>query len=252
MFKNITLERPLVILDLETTGTNPEADRIVEFSLLKILPDGQPEHLTLRVNPGVPIPAEATAMHGITNADVADKPKFKVYASRVQNFLNGCDICGFNIKRFDLQILSAELSRARLTLPLKDRAIVDAVEIFHAYERRDLSAAIQFYCGRKHDDAHKAAGDVLATAEVLDAMVGRYSDLPRTIGGLHKHLLDPNAVDCAGRFVREEGQVRFTFGKHRGETLEAVARTDAGYLEWMLTSTFLDDAKALARDALTR
>jgi DNA polymerase-3 subunit epsilon len=252
MLRNLTLERPLAILDLETTGTDPKADRIVEVSILKILPDGRHQQRTSRVNPGVPIPAGATAVHGITDADVADEPRFAELADELLAFLDGCDLGGFNLKRFDLQMLYTECTRAGRTLPLENRAVIDAMEIFHTREPRDLSAAVRFYCGRDHEGAHGAGADVLATAAVLDAMVARYDDLPRTVAGIHQHFKTPNAVDSSGHFTRGGGQIRFAFGKYRGQALDDVAARKPDYLEWMLTQTFFEDTKELVRQALAR
>jgi DNA polymerase III subunit epsilon len=250
MFNNLKLERPLAVIDLETTGTDPQADRIVEISVLKVSPDGQRKHRTRRVNPGVPIPPEATAIHGITDADVADEPRFPSMAASLLALLDDCDFCGFNLKRFDLRMLHVEFGRAGLTLSLTGRAIVDPLEIFHARERRDLAAAVQFYCGREHEGGHQASADVLATADVLDAMLARYPDLPTTVAGLHQHFKNPNAVDSTGYFVRVGTQIRFAFGKHRGQPLETVARTKPDYLEWMLGQTFFDDTNVIVRNAL--
>jgi DNA polymerase-3 subunit epsilon len=252
MFKNLTLERSLAIFDLETTGTDPQVDRIVEISVLKVSPEGKGEHRTRRLNPGLPIPAEATAVHGITDADVAHEPRFEQVAAGLLAFLDGCDLCGFNVKRFDLRMLYVEFGRAGLRLPLEGRALVDPLEIFHAYERRDLAAAVRFYCSREHIDAHGAAADVLATAEVLDAMVLRYADLPRSVPALHIHFNDPRSVDSAGCFLRVQGEIRFAFGKYRGQPLAAVVRTKPDYLEWMLTQNFFDDTKAVVKAALSQ
>jgi DNA polymerase-3 subunit epsilon len=250
MFKNLVLERSLAVIDLETTGTDVQTDRIVEIGILKVMPGGRRLRRVLRVNPGVPIPAAATEVHGITDEDVADAPRFAEVAADLLAFLDGCDLAGFNLKRFDLRLLHAECARAGLALPLAGRAIVDALEIFFAYEKRDLAAAVRFYCGREHEGAHAAGADMVATAEVLDAMLERYADLPRTAVGLHQHFKDPNAVDSGGCFVRVEGQVRFAFGKYRGQPLDGVARTKPDYLKWMLGQDFFDDAKAVVRQAL--
>jgi DNA polymerase-3 subunit epsilon len=252
MFKHLVLHKPLAILDLETTGIDPQTDRIVEIGILKVLPDLRQKQRNHRVNPGIPIPAEATAIHGITDADVANEPRFEHLASDLRSFLDGCDLCGFNLKRFDLRVLDLEFNRASQPLSLEGRAILDPMEIFHARERRDLAAAVRFYLRREHDHAHSASADVLATAEVLDAMIGRYTDLPRTVSGLHQHFKSPNAVDSSGRFVRINGEIRFAFGKYRGEPLDAVARRKPDYLEWMLTQDFFDDTKAVVKDALRR
>ncbi len=253
MFKHLVLHKPLAILDLETTGTDPQTDRIVEIGILKVLPDGRAEHRNHRVNPGIPIPPAATAIHGIADADVANEPRFVQLAANLRAFLEGCDLCGFNIKRFDLRVLYVEFNRASLPLSLEGRAILDPMEIFHAREPRDLAAAVRFYCARcEHENAHAAFADVLAAAEVFDAMLGRYADLPRTVAGLHQHLKNPNAVDSAGNFTRVEGQLQFAFGKYRGQPLDAVARTKPDYLQWMLAQDFFDDTKAIVKDALRR
>jgi DNA polymerase-3 subunit epsilon len=250
MLNNLPLDRPLAVLDLETTGTDPQKDRIVEISVLKVLPDGRWEHRTRRLNPGMPIPAVATAIHGITDADVAGEPRFEQVAEGLLTFLDGCDLCGFNLKKFDLRVLYAEFTRAGRTLPLEGRAVIDAMEIFHRYEPRDLGAAVRFYLGREHDGAHSAAADVLATADVLDAMMARYADLPRNVARLHQHFVDPDRVDSSGFFVRVEGHFRFAMGKYRGQPLEVIAATKPDYLEWMLTQSFFEDTKKIVRDAL--
>jgi DNA polymerase III subunit epsilon len=250
MFTNLLLERPLAILDLETTGIDPARDRIVEISVLKIQPDGRRKQLTHRLNPGIPIPATATAIHGIADADVADKPGFEAIAAQLLDLLDGCDLCGFNVKRFDLRVLNDEFKRSGHVFSLEGRAIVDAMEIFHAMEPRNLAAAVRFYCEREHEGSHAAGADVLATADVLDAMLARYQDLPRTVSGLHEQFADASAVDSGGRFRRVGEEIRFAFGKHRGLPVETVARSDPDYLQWMLGQDFLDDAKAIVREAL--
>jgi DNA polymerase-3 subunit epsilon len=201
MFKNLVLEKPLAIIDLETTGTDPQSDRIVEIGLLRVTPDGRRCRRVFRLNPGVPIPPAATEVHGITDEDVAEEPRFADVAADLLVLLDGCDLCGFNLKRFDLRVLHVEFARAGKALSLQGRAIVDALEIFFAHEKRDLTAAVRFYCNREHENAHSAGADAMATAEVLDAMLARYQNLPRTAAGLHQHFKDPNAVDSNGCFV---------------------------------------------------
>jgi DNA polymerase-3 subunit epsilon len=250
MLKNIALVKPLAVLDLETTGVDPQKDRIVEISVLKILPDGRQTHRTLRLHPGMAIPPEATEIHGIADADVAAEPSFAEVAAELLEFLDGCDLCGFNLKRFDLRVLAAECSRAGRTLPLEGRVVIDPMEIFHRLEPRDLAAAVRFYLGRDHEGGHSAAADVLATAAVLDAMVVRYPELPRDVAGLHRQFSDPSCVDSDGFFRRVEGQIRFVKGKHRGQPVSAVAAESPGYLEWMLGQSFPEDTKAVAREAL--
>ena len=251
MLKNIILERPLAVLDLETTGIDTKTDRIVEVSVLKLSPGGQFDHRTRRVNPGVPIPPEATAVHGITDDDVADCPSFRAIAPGLARYLEGCDLCGFNILKYDLRLLAAEYNRAGVAFPVAGRRVIDACHIFHQRERRDLTAAYRFYCGLEHEGAHGAAADVLATLAILDAQVSRYDDLPRTIDGLHEHCTDPKALDLSGMFGRcEEGTVVFIKGKYKGRSLEEIARTKPDYLQWMLRDDYFDDTKAIASEAL--
>jgi DNA polymerase III subunit epsilon len=250
MLNNIVLEKPLAVIDLETTGVDVKTDRIVEISVLKIQPDGQRILRTRRLNPGIPIPAEATAIHGITDEDVAGEPRFEQLAGGLLSLLEGCDLCGFNLKRFDLRLLYSEFRRAGKTLSLEGRAIVDPMEIFHHFERRDLSAAVRMHLGREHEEAHSASADVVATVEVLDAMVLRYPGLPRSVAGLHEQFTDKDRLGSDGFFHRVQGEVRFVKGKHRGEALATVAATSRDYLEWMLNQDFFDDTKTLVRDAL--
>ncbi len=250
MFNNLALNRPLAVIDLETTGTDVKTARVVEVSVLRMEPSGAKEQRTRRLNPGIPIPPEATTVHGIGDGDVAGEPTFAQVAGKLARFLDGCDLCGFNLKRFDLRVLYCEFQRAGVAFDLEGRALVDPMEMFHQLEPRHLAAAVRFYLGRDHEGAHAAADDVLATADVLDAMLGRYPDLPRTPTGLHERFLDACAVDSDGFFTRVEGEVRFKKGKYRGQPLAAVARRDPGYLRWMLGQDFFDDTKAVVAQAV--
>jgi DNA polymerase-3 subunit epsilon len=171
-------------------------------------------------------------------------------AEELLALLDGCDLCGFNLKRFDLRVLYAEFSRAGHTLPLEGRAVIDPMEIFHRREPRDLAAAVRFYLGRDHECGHSAAADVLAAVAILDAMVARYPDLPRDVAGLHRHFADPDCVDSDGFFRRVEGHIRLVKGKYRGLPLEKVAAESPSYLEWMLGQAFPEDTKRVAREAL--
>jgi DNA polymerase-3 subunit epsilon len=252
MFTHLKLERPLVILDLETTGVDPQKDRIIEICVLRFTPPDQRVRHTRRLNPGIPIPAEATAIHGITDADVADEASFAEIAQKLLKFLDGCDLCGYNLKRFDLRMLYAEFERAGISFNLEGRSIIDPMKIFHRYERRDLAAAVKFYLGREHENGHTAESDVEATVAVLAAMLERYEDLPRSVNGLHKHFMDPGAVDLGEKFTRVEGEIRFNFGRYRGQPLDAVARHNPDYLQWLLAKDFNSDAKKLVTDALSK
>jgi DNA polymerase-3 subunit epsilon len=252
MLKHLVLHKPLAVLDLETTGLDIQTARIVEIGIVKLTCDLPPEKRHQRVNPGMPIPPEATAIHNISDADVANEPPFAALAGDLHTFLDDCDLCGFNLKRFDLRVLYSEFKHAGLAFDLDGRAIIDPMEVFHLREPRDLAGAVKFYCGRSHDHAHSAMADALATAEVLDAMLHRYDDLPRTVAELHRHFMDPNAVDADRRFVRKDGEIQFNFGKKRGQPVDAVARIDPEYLQWMLGQNFADDTKAIVQGALRK
>jgi DNA polymerase III subunit epsilon len=253
MLKNIRLDRPLVVLDLETTGTRVQTDRIVEISLLKLLPDGTNQIKTRRLNPGIPIPAEASAIHGITDADVASEPSFRQIARGLVAHLDGCDLCGYNVWNFDLKMLVNEFKRAEVSFSVEGRRILDPCRIFHKREPRDLTAALKFYCRMEHEGAHGAEADVLAALLVMDSQVDHYEDLPRTIPELHFAMDYPDTVDPDGKFVRrEDGVIVFTFSDHNGKAVDDVARTDPGFLEWILRKDFSDEAKAVARGALER
>jgi DNA polymerase-3 subunit epsilon len=250
MINNLKLARPLAVIDLETTGVKPLVDRIVEISILKLFPDGQRDLRTKRLNPGIPIPPEATAVHGIRDVDVAGLLTFKDIAAGLNDHLFTCDLCGFNFKRFDLRLLQAEFQRADVTFSLEGRAILDAMEIYHAYERRDLTAAVRFYLDRDHTEAHSAEADVLATVQVMDAMLARYQDLPRSVIDLDQQFKNPAALDSDRFFHCVDGRITFARGKYRGLQLSAIALQEPGYLRWMLDHDFRDDTKAIVRKAL--
>ena len=253
--KNLRRDRPLAVFDLETTGTDVKNDRIVQLAIIRVEPDGQRATLDTLVNPQCPIPPGATAIHGITDADVRDQPTFAAVASRVEEFLDGADLAGYNSIRFDQPLLEAELKRAGSTLDLQDVRHLDAMTIFHKMERRDLSAAYRFYCGKEMKDAHTALADTAATLEILDAQVGHYEEIPDTTQALHDFCNADRArfVDRDRKLAwNDNGEAEFTFGKLRGMTL-AVACGDSdgrGYLEWMLKKDFAEDLKDVLRDAL--
>jgi DNA polymerase-3 subunit epsilon len=248
----LELERALVFFDLETTGTDPDSDKIVEISVLRIEPDGQRESRTRRLNPGRPIPPGATAVHGIRDEDVRDEPSFRQIARGLLDFLADADLAGFNVARFDVPILDREFRECGLELKVSSRRIVDAMTIYHRKERRDLTAAARFYLDRSHDGAHAAEDDVAVTVDVLDAQLERYPDLPRRVDELAAWTRggSVDAVDRSGKFVWKNGEAVLAFGKHRGQSLRRVAEQDAGYLEWVLNADFPPDARELVERAL--
>ena len=249
--RHLPLTRPLAFFDLETTGIDPARDKIVEIAVVRIEGD-RTEARTRRINPERPIPAEATAVHGISDADVADAPPFRQVARSFLEFLADADLAGYNIRRFDVPLLDREFKECGLDLALRSRRIVDAMTIFHRKEPRDLPAAVRFFLGREHEGAHGAEADVLATVAVLDAELARYPDLPRSVDALDAwcNPVPEGAVDRSGKFVLREGEVVFAFGKQKGRSLREIARVQRDYLEWILKQDFPEDARALVEKAL--
>ena len=247
------LERPLVFFDLETTGLDFKNDRIIELAFIKVTPQGDVLERERRFNPGIPIPPEATAIHGITDADVAHELPFCRTAKSLVETLDECDLAGFNIRRFDLQMLMKELERCGFELDLEGRRILDVQTIFHREEPRDLSAAARFYLGRDHEEAHTALGDIRTSAAVLGAQLRRYEHVPRDLDGLHAYCEQyaPMRTELDRWFGEgPEGRV-FRRGRHRGHALRAVAREAPDYLRWMLGAEDMDESVLqVVREAL--
>jgi len=252
MSRSLKLTRPLAILDLETTGTAPSLDRIVEIAILKIYPDGRKTKYHERVNPGVRIPPEATKVHGIGDKHVKECRPFKNLAAKIDRFLEGCDLAGYNLIRFDLPLLQFEFARAEVEFSLDGRRVVDACHIFHRKEPRDLAAALKFFCDEEHYQAHSALHDVRACWKVLAAQLGRYTDLPLDLQGLHNFCneRDERFVDADRKFEWRHDEATFTFGKYRGRSLKEVAKEEPGFLEWMLAKDFGPETKAIVQRAL--
>ena len=258
MLKNLKLERPMAFIDLETTGNRYYADRIVEFSVLKIWPDGTEEYKSRRVNPEIPISAEATSKHGFTNADLEREPTFRQIAKGICEFLEGCDFSGFNILEFDLPLLEHEFERVGIKFSRDNRQIVDSMAIFHMREPfdpnmpRNLEVAFKKYCDKEMANAHCSDSDVRASAEVLDGQLEMYGDLPCDAEGLCKvcFKVRENYVDTIGRLVWLGGEVAFNFGKHKGKPIREIAGEYPDYLRWMLTQDFSPEVRDIITKAL--
>jgi len=235
----LNLKNPLVFFDLETTGINVASDRIVEISYLKIFPNGDEESKTIKVNPTIPIPQNATDIHGITDEDVKDAPPFSELAKTLANTFEGCDFAGYNSNKFDIPLLAEEFIRADVDLDLKKRKFIDVQVIFHKKEQRTLSAAYKFYCNKNLENAHSAEADTYATYEILQAQLDRYSDLKNDIDELSKYSSHNRNADFMGRIVYDsEGKEMFNFGKYKGVLVEEVFKKDPGYYGWMQNSDF--------------
>ncbi len=235
----LNLKRPIIFFDLETTGVDTANDRIVEISMIKIMPDGEEIVRTRRINPQMHIPEQATAIHGITDEMVKDEPTFAQIAKSMAQFIEGCDFGGFNSNRFDLPMLVEEFMRAGVDVDFRNRQFVDVQTIFHKMEQRTLVAAYKFYCDKDLNEAHSAEADTRATYEVLKAQLDRYPDLQNDIAALAEFSERGHTADFAGRIgYNDKGEEIFNFGKHKGRKVEDVFREDPSYYSWMINGDF--------------
>jgi DNA polymerase-3 subunit epsilon len=248
----LNLTRPLAFFDLETTGTNIASDRIIEIAILKIHPNGNKEEFLKLINPEMPIPPSASAIHGITDDKVKNEPTFKELAPAINNFLKGCDLAGYNSNKFDIPILVEEFLRAGIDFDIKNRKFVDVQNIFHLMEQRTLKAAYKFYCGKELKNAHSAIADIYATYEVFLSQLERYEGveiedkngnkfvpIKNDINVLHELNYTNKNVDLAGRIIYNENGIEvFNFGKHAGKPVEEVFKTEPSYYDWMMKGDF--------------
>lgn len=257
----LNLKRPMVFFDLETTGTDICNDRIVEISVLKIMPDGEEILKTRRVNPTIPIPLESSLIHKIYDEDVKDCPTFKQVAKNFDDFLKGCDLGGYNLLRFDIPLLAEEFLRCGIDFDIENRNVVDVCRVFHQMEQRTLSAAYKFYCDKSLENAHSAEADTIATYHILMAQLDRYQNTPIEIAegveefpvkndmeALHKFTTQKTA-DLSGRIVyNNAGQEVFNFGKYKNVPVEEVLQKEPSYYDWMMKGEFpLYTKKVLTR-----
>ena len=240
----LKLTRPIVFFDLETTGVNPVKDRIVEISLLRVDPDGGESTLHYLVNPEMPIPEEASKVHGIYDADVRDAPTFRDIAGKVAGFMEGADLGGYNCLKFDIPMLAEHFLEESIPVDFHSRKVVDVQVIFHKKETRTLSKAYEFYCGKSLENAHTAEADTRATFEVLKGQLAMYDDLPADIAGLDEFSHYTRTADLAGRIgYNSKGKEIFAFGKHSGKLVESVLKQEPSYYNWIMDNDFPLDTK---------
>ncbi|MFA5325727.1 MAG: 3'-5' exonuclease [Bacteroidales bacterium] len=242
---HLNLKNPILFFDIESTGLNVATDRIVEISAIKIFPSGEKEIKTRRINPTIPISPEAQKIHGISNEDVKDCPTFDKVAKSMAQWMAGCDIAGYNSIKFDIPILAEEFLRAGVDFDFRKRHSVDVQNIFHKMEQRTLVAAYKFYCEKDLENAHSAESDTLATYEVLEAQLDRYSDvLKNDIAFLADFSSKNRFVDYACRIVlNDNDQPIFNFGKHKGKLVTEVITKEPSYYDWMMKGDFTLDTK---------
>lgn len=236
----LKLSRPVCVFDLETTGVNTSKDRIVELAIIKLFPDGERIEKHSYLNPEMPIPAEASAVHGITDEVVKDQPTFRQISKALLEFISDCDFLGYNCLRFDVPLLVEEFYRAKLPHPFAGAKVIDAFRIFCRKEERTLSAALKFYCGEELEDAHSAHADTDATLRVLLGQLERYSDLGDEVDGLADFCGEEGLVDYSRKILLKDGVYLYNFGKHKGKPVTE----EIGYAKWMLKGDFPEDTKA--------
>ncbi len=246
----LKLDKPLVVFDLETTGVSPRRDRIIELAAIKVMPDGTEIEKCWLLNPTVPIPPETSSIHGITDEIVKDCPTFKDKAGEIFAFFEGCDLSGFNADRFDIPCLEEEFARVGRAFVPSQRRHVDVQRIYHKMERRDLSAAVQFYLGRNHDGAHGAEADTRATLEVLKAQMAKYPDLPQTTAEMDEYLAprDPQNADRQGYLRWVDGELTVNFGKKKGMSLKKLLLNEPNFLRWIVKGDFDTEVRMIVAD----
>lgn len=234
----LRLTKPLAIIDLETTGINLGVDRIIEIGMVKLLPDGNRSVKRKLINPEMPIPQATTDLHGISNEMVKDAPTFRQVANEVKQFLDACDLGGYNSNRFDIPMLMEEFLRAEADFDMRGRKLIDVQKIFHMMEQRTLSAAYKFYCEKILEGAHSAEADAMATMEILEAQIVRYPHIGNTVESILKFTGEEVIVDFARRFIMDKGVEVFNFGKHKGRPVSEVLKAEPQYYDWMMRGDF--------------
>ena len=234
----LQLTRPLAIIDLETTGVNLGIDRIVEIAIVRIQPDGTKQIKRKLLNPEMPISKVSIDVHGIDNSMVKDAPTFKQVANEIKQFLDNCDLAGYNSNRLDIPLLAEEFLRVGLEFDFSDRRLLDVQKIFHMMEQRTLSAAYKFYCNKVLEGAHGAQADAEATWDILQAQIEKYPQLGTSVETIISCIGDECIVDFARRMVMENGVEVFNFGKHKGRPVADVLRAEPQYYDWMMKGDF--------------
>lgn len=248
----LQITRPLVALDFESTGTSPESDRIVQIGLLRASP---PHPVTVQrfvsyVNPGIPIPAAATAAHHITDAMVAGAPTWQALAPRFCETVHDCDFLGYRVMKFDLPLVQAECARIGVPwlLPL-DAHVIDGLSIYFEKDPRDLTSALRRFGGAEASQAHDAGADAESAVIVVNGQLDAFPDLPLTVPGLGAFCFPDPRITSDGKIVWKGTDPVLSFGRWRDVPLP---RVPTGYLQFMIKSTsgFTEDTKAVIRRCL--
>ena len=249
----LQLTRPLAIIDLEATGMNLSVDRIVEIAIVRIHPKEEKKIKRKLLNPEMPISGSSTEIHGITDEMIKDAPTFRQVANEIKQFLENCDLAGYNSNRFDIPMLAEEFLRVGLDFDFKGRQLLDVQKIFHQMEQRTLAAAYKYYCNKSLENAHSAEVDAAATAEILNAQLTKYPQLGNNIDSVLKAIGDDNIIDFARRFIYDDkGKEVFNFGKHKGRPIADVLKAEPQYYDWMMKGEFPMNTKQKLTEIYTR
>ena len=248
----LQLTRPIAFIDLETTGINVSTDKIVEIAIVKILIDGTKQVKRKLINPLMPIPEASSAIHGITNEMVKDAPSFKQAANEIKQFIENCDLAGYNSNRFDIPMLIEEFLRAGMEFSVEGKKLLDVQKVYHMMEQRTLGAAYKFYCNKQLDNAHSAEIDATATWEVLEAQLDRYPQIGSTVEDVVKFTGEDDIIDFARRFIKLNGIEVFNFGKHKGKPVVQVLKEEPQYYDWMMKGDFAMNTKQKLTEILNR
>jgi DNA polymerase III subunit epsilon len=250
---SLQILRPIAFIDLETTGVSLSNDRIVEIAIVKIMPDESRQKKRKLINPEMPIPKASTDIHGITDEMVKDAPTFKQASNELKQFIDNCDLAGYNSNRFDIPLLMEEFLRAGITVDLSTRRMVDVQHIFYTMEPRTLTAAYKFYCDKELDGAHSAETDINATIDVLLAQLQRYPQLGQSVDSILKVIGEDRIVDYARRFLYDDkGQEIFNFGKYKGQPVAEILKKEPQYYDWMMKGDFPLHTKQKLTEILNR
>jgi len=242
----LSLTKPLAFIDLETTGLDIVNDRIIEIAILKLLPDGNKELFIQRINPGIPVPPKTTAIHGIKDDDLIDKPTFDKVGKNIVNFIDNADLAGFNIMKFDLPLLVEEFLRFHINFSLENRKVIDVQHIFHKMEKRDLATAYKFYCEKTIEKHHSAEYDIRATEEILHVQLEKYKNIGNNVDEINNFLGKPieKIVDFASRMIIDDrGDIVYNFGKYKGKRVDEIFEKDPSYYSWIMNSDFSQNTK---------
>lgn len=249
----LQLNRPIAFIDLETTGISLSTDRIIEIAIIKVLPDNSRQVKRKLINPQMPIPKSSTDIHGITDDMVKDAPTFKQAGNEIKQYLEHCDLGGYNSNRFDIPILMEEFLRAGMEVDLSDRRMIDVQHIFYTMEPRTLTAAYKFYCQKELINAHSAEADVEATIDVFLSQVDRYKNLGNSVDSILGTIGEDKIVDYARRFCFDDKGIEvFNFGKFKGRAVTEVLKSEPQYYDWMMKGDFPLHTKQKLTELLNR